>query len=105
MDIAVYIDADNVSWKNAQRVREIVQRIGTIRKAIAIGESQGFQGKGGWHTTSWVSPCPISTVGKKKNAADFEMTIRMGEDVASRKFDAFCIVGRGMGSDHMDGKC
>ena len=31
-------------------------------------------------------------LGKKKNAADFEMTIRMGEDVASRKFDAFCIV-------------
>ena len=92
MNIAVYIDADNVSWKNAQRVREIVQSIGTIRKAIAIGEIQRFKGKGGWHTTSWVSPCPISTVGKKKNAADFEMTIRMGEDVASRKFDAFCIV-------------
>lgn len=40
MNIAVYIDADNVSWKNAQRVREIVQSIGTIRKAIAIGEIQ-----------------------------------------------------------------
>ena len=92
MNIAVYIDADNVSWKNAQRVREIVQSIGTIRKAIAIGEIQRFKGKGGWHTISWVSPCPISTVGKKKNAADFEMTIRMGEDVAGCKFDAFCIV-------------
>ena len=43
MNIAVYIDADNVSWKNAQRVREIVQRIGTIRKAIAIGEIQRFR--------------------------------------------------------------
>lgn len=92
MDIAVYIDADNVSWKSAQRVREIVQSIGTIRKAIAIGEIQRFKGKGGWHTTNWVSPCPVSTIGKKANAADFEMTIRMGEDVASRKFDAFCIV-------------
>lgn len=92
MDIAVYIDADNVSWKSAQRVREIVQRIGTIRKAIAIGEKQRFRGKCGWHTTSWVSPCPVCTIGKKANAADFEMTIRMGEDVASRKFDAFCIV-------------
>ena len=92
MNIAVYIDADNVSWKKAQHVRKIVHSIGTIRKAIAIGEIQRFKGKGGWHTTGWVSPCPISTVGKKKNAADFEMTIRMGEDVASCKFDTFCIV-------------
>ncbi len=39
MDIAVYIDADNVSWKGAKRIREIVQRIGTIKKAIAIGNN------------------------------------------------------------------
>lgn len=92
MNIAVYVDADNISWKYASHVREIVQNVGVIRKAIAIGEKQRFQGKNGWHTTNWVSPCPISTIGKKKNAADFEMTIRMGEDVATHKFDAFCIV-------------
>lgn len=64
MDVAVYIDADNVGWKNAHRVREIIHRIGTIRKAIAIGEGQRFSGKAGWHTTNWVSPCPISTIQK-----------------------------------------
>lgn len=90
--IAVYIDADNVSCKYAPNILKIVQALGTIRKAIAIGEEQRFKGKKGWHTTSWVSSCPINTVGKKKNATDFEMTIRMGEDVVSRRFDAFCIV-------------
>lgn len=92
LDLAIYIDADNVSWKYSARIREIAQGFGVIRKAIAIGESQRFSGKAGWHTTNWVSPCPISTIGKKKNAADFEVTVRMGEDVASRKFDAFVIV-------------
>lgn len=90
--IAVYIDADNISWKYAPSIHKIVQTLGTIRKAIAIGEEQRFKGRKGWHTTSWVSSCPINTVGKKKNATDFEMTIRMGEDVVSRRFDIFCIV-------------
>lgn len=66
LDLAIYIDADNVSWKYSASIREITQGLGVIRKAIAIGESQRFSGKAGWHTTNWVSPCPISTIGKKE---------------------------------------
>lgn len=92
LNLAVYIDADNVSWKEAKKIRAVILSIGTIKKAVAIGEESRFAAKQGWQTSNWTSVCPVSTVGKKTNAADFEMTMRMGEDVASGKYDGFCIV-------------
>ncbi|MBQ3806940.1 MAG: NYN domain-containing protein [Kiritimatiellae bacterium] len=92
LNLAVYIDADNVSWKEAKKIRAVILSIGTIKKAVAIGEESRFKGKQGWQTSNWTSVCPVRTSGKKANATDFEMTMRMGEDVASGKFDGFCIV-------------
>ena len=92
LNLAVYIDADNVSWKEAEKIRAVILSIGIIKKAVAIGEASRFKGKQGWQTSNWTATCPVSTVGKKANATDFEMTMRMGEDVASGKFDGFCIV-------------
>ena len=92
LNLAVYIDADNVRWKEAKKIRAVILSIGTIKKAVAIGEESRFAAKQGWQTSNWASVCPVSTAGKKANATDFEMTMRMGEDVASGKFDGFCIV-------------
>lgn len=92
LDLAVYIDADNVSWKLADKIRAVINSIGTIRRAVAIGEKSRFAGEKGWHKSNWTKVCGVDASDKKANAADFEMTMRMGEDVASRKFTGFCIV-------------
>lgn len=94
LNIAVFIDADNISHTKIDKVYEELSLIGTVSLSQAYGNwcNPGMDGwKKALHTHSIQAMQQFSLV-KCKNAADMELTIGAMDTLFTRSIDVFCIV-------------
>jgi hypothetical protein len=94
LNIAVFIDADNVSHTKIDKIYDELSQIGTVSLSQAYG-NWCMSGMDGWKKallTHSIQAMQQFSLVKSKNAADMELTIGAMEALFTRPIDVFCIV-------------
>ncbi|MGN0854220.1 MAG: NYN domain-containing protein [Kiritimatiellia bacterium] len=94
-NVAVFIDADNISAASARNIFDVVCKIGSPIIRRAYGTPQCFQSENGWQLAQreWgISSCPQISNLKGKNAADIALVIDAVECLYRYPCEAIFIV-------------
>ena len=94
-NVAVFVDADNVSSAAAKNIFEIIGKIGNPIVRRAYGAPSCFGGEAGWQLAQreyGISSFPQVSNLKGKNAADIALVIDAMECLYTKPLEAFFIV-------------